>query len=385
MCGHGCPAEDPVLAEALSPWWDIRFTARMWNDMCKKIGSRWQLAFQAVVSNGRVHYRECSLQHAGETGDVEMLLDLVLGLARVVGFPDVIFNFNVGDQPFTDKVYWSSVPQFHWVLAKGHWTIPFPTPMELKSFLTNDLGDRDNVMANQRPWQSRKAKVFWRGTLSIPDHTPFELLQGTPRIRLMRLSKQRPDLFDVGLTSLDPAVQDFFTHQQVEWMSRFFNDHKAPHADFKDTLPQYKFVLNVAAVLSSWRVVELLSSGAVLLMQENSDLDLQHARLEPWVHYVPVRNDLSDLIERVDYLIAHDMEAQSIAKAGFDFFLANVTRSNTACYVWRAIRSIAGNTDLKQGSIEKLLRRESANWIEVTQSSSEAFLGSRLAIRRKEL
>ena len=44
-------------------------------------------------------------------------------------------------------------------------------------------------------------------------------------------------------------------------------------------------------------------------------MDLLHARLVPWVHYVPVRNDLSDLVGLVERMRGDDAAAERIAKA----------------------------------------------------------------------
>lgn len=139
-----------------------------------------------------------------------MVLGVVSDLANVVGLPDVVFNFNIGDQPFTDKVYWTAVPQIHWVVAKGHWTIPFPTPRHLRALEQDQLGDNARLDRHHVQWDRRVAKIFWRGTYSIPDHTPFSLLSATPRMRLMRLGSERPDLFDIGVIGFDSVMESFF-------------------------------------------------------------------------------------------------------------------------------------------------------------------------------
>ena len=38
--------------------------------------------------------------------------------------------------------------------------------------------------------------------------------------------------------------------------------------------------------------------------------------LEPWVHYVPLNEDLSDVEEKMKWVIDHDEEAQMIAERG---------------------------------------------------------------------
>jgi hypothetical protein len=40
--------------------------------------------------------------------------------------------------------------------------------------------------------------------------------------------------------------------------------------------------------------------------------------LVPMVNYVPIKYDLSDLVEKLDWLVSHDEEAQRIALASKD-------------------------------------------------------------------
>lgn len=194
----------------------------------------------------------------------------------------------------------------------------------------------------------------------------------------MRLARVRPELFDVGLTGVDREIWKFFSKEQSAQIERSID--VVPRVDMAETLPKYKFVLSVAAVLSSWRLTEMFPSGAVIFLQQNSDMDLLHAQMTPWVHYVPVRNDLSDVIERIEYMIAHDDEAQRMAAASFAFFQANVTRSRTMCYLWRTLRSIAANSDLVKVSPEEMLRSQRRlGWMEVRKSKSVEYLKEHLA------
>jgi len=43
--------------------------------------------------------------------------------------------------------------------------------------------------------------------------------------------------------------------------------------------------------------------------------------LVPWVHYVPVKNDLSDLISNIKWLRENDSKAKEIAKNGRALFV----------------------------------------------------------------
>ncbi|KAL7531968.1 hypothetical protein ACHAWF_003976 [Thalassiosira exigua] len=65
--------------------------------------------------------------------------------------------------------------------------------------------------------------------------------------------------------------------------------------------------------------VEKLALPGALFHHVTPAKDWYHDRLEPWVHYVPVRQDLSDLREKYDWAESHPDEARRIAEAGTAF------------------------------------------------------------------
>ena len=61
----------------------------------------------------------------------------------------------------------------------------------------------------------------------------------------------------------------------------------------------------------------LLSGSCVLRVEsEGGFRQWYYDALKPFVHYVPVRADLSDMDERVAWVLAHDDEARAIGAAG---------------------------------------------------------------------
>jgi hypothetical protein len=62
-----------------------------------------------------------------------------------------------------------------------------------------------------------------------------------------------------------------------------------------------------------------LASGAVVLKYFTQGFPFYHSALEPWVHYVPLKKDLSDLLETLRWLKANDDRARQIGDAGRAF------------------------------------------------------------------
>lgn len=57
-------------------------------------------------------------------------------------------------------------------------------------------------------------------------------------------------------------------------------------------------------------------SGVVSLKVDSTKIEYFYSNLEPWVHYVPIKSDFSDLLEKVEWLRNNDDKAKEIAKNG---------------------------------------------------------------------
>ena len=60
----------------------------------------------------------------------------------------------------------------------------------------------------------------------------------------------------------------------------------------------------------------ILLSNCVPIIVESSYKPLYFESWEPWVHYVPVKKDLSDLLENIKWLQNNDKNAKFIAENG---------------------------------------------------------------------
>ncbi|CAK0899702.1 unnamed protein product [Prorocentrum cordatum] len=135
--------------------------------------------------------------------------------------------------------------------------------------------------------------------------------------------------------------------------------------------PRYRYLVNVAAVVSAWRLTELLASGSVLLLQEDSSRELIYEWLTPWEHFVPVSSGLSDLVAKVQWLESHQAEARAIAERGYRHFVARVRRQDTYCYLWQALRAMAAAQEPTRPPKEPdMLRKQ--GWSEVKPASVAA-------------
>ena len=76
-------------------------------------------------------------------------------------------------------------------------------------------------------------------------------------------------------------------------------------------------MITIDGNVSSWaRGPNILYSDSVPIVVESSNTPLYQKHWIPWVHFVPVKSDLSDLISVIHWLQTNDSIAQKIASNG---------------------------------------------------------------------
>ncbi|XP_055334150.1 LOW QUALITY PROTEIN: protein O-glucosyltransferase 2-like [Paramacrobiotus metropolitanus] len=263
-----------------------------------------------MIKNQRL-YKKCFGEHVG----FAMFMDqLILLLLRRTKLPDVEFVVNLGDYPLSAKYRkGNKMPVFSWCGADDHYDIVMPTYDVTESSLhAMDRVSLDmlSVQATQTPvWQEKIPKAFWRGRDAREE-----------RLKLVQLGRNNSDLIDAGLTH-------FF----------FFRDQESlygptvPSVNFFQFF-QYKYQLNLDGTVAAYRFPYLLAGDSLVFKQESAYYEHFYHDLQPWTHYIPVRRDLDDLVEQLQWARSHDEEAQRIAKRGSDYARENLLPVNVFCY-----------------------------------------------------
>lgn len=159
-CDLQCVEHEQVLEDSFEHWWDHQLPWTALFQICERIHDRASHAYVGTILNKRVFYRCCVHECEASplldgVSEVDFLLSLVAELATHGDLPNMVFLFNTGDQPFSDKAYWSPIPQFHWVRSSGHWTVPLPNPFHLKALWGNvgqkDCREKDKISTSVLP------------------------------------------------------------------------------------------------------------------------------------------------------------------------------------------------------------------------------------------
>lgn len=95
---------------------------------------------------------------------------------------------------------------------------------------------------------------------------------------------------------------------------------------------QYKYQVNLDGTVAAYRLPYLLAGGSLVLKQDSEYYEHFYGDLSPWKHYVPVKRDLSDLVDRVVWARENDEEAHKIAKAGEMYATNHLLPQHIFCY-----------------------------------------------------
>lgn len=129
-------------------------------------------------------------------------------------------------------------------------------------------------------------KVFWIGNV------------GTHYTRniLMFIANQRPDLFDcISMT----------------WNENGSNIEPTKFVSLKDHT-KYKYLIDIQGRGYSGRLKNFLSMNRIIFVQQRKYWDISTIKLKEWEHYIPINENLSDLVEKIEWAENHPKECEVI-------------------------------------------------------------------------
>ncbi|XP_040832833.1 protein O-glucosyltransferase 3 isoform X3 [Ochotona curzoniae] len=157
----------------------------------------------------------------------------------------------------------------------------------------------------------------WQKTLSCPTEEPqiAKDFASFPSINLQQMLKEIPKRFGdergavVHYTILD---------------NRIYRRSLGKYTDFKmfsdeillSLARKYKYQVNVDGTVAAYRYPYLMLGDSLVLKQDSPYYEHFYMALKPWKHYVPIKRNLSDVLEKVKWAKENDEEAEKIAKAG---------------------------------------------------------------------
>lgn len=199
------------------------------------------------------------------------------------------------------------------------------------------LAERHQVLQNRNietdkvSWDEKKPSLIWRGSTAQSNNGIAVMTEDNlslfSRVRICELSQQFPNKIDAKFTvyykeaAYLPYLQEFKADlmsydDQVNYKYHIFLDgYTAPFSN------------------SGWKFF----SNSLVFKPTSNWIQWYYNALIPNVHYVPVKEDLGDLITKLDHYIADDNAAQKIARNAHKFATTHLTLTHDLTYLYLLI------------------------------------------------
>ena len=160
-------------------------------------------------------------------------------------------------------------------------------------------------------WTSRSDVVAWRG--SVTGDNMIAAPQDLPRIRLALACRDMPNT-DVGLIGVHSTMNN---GRPPGLLDDFVNAHALRRDRWNmEDFGRYRFAIDIDGHANAWGFLEKLIVGCCVLKVESPFEQWFYNRIKPWRHYVPIRSDLSNLHEIMEWCFANEAQCRWIADNG---------------------------------------------------------------------
>ena len=237
------------------------------------------------------------------------------------------------EQPLVSHEYPLYVPILSSCTGEGFADIPIPTMDDWTRVMFKKnihFAMSKRVIATQdefkTPWNKKRELAVFRGSstgIGYDEHTNI-------RIKLCRQFENHP-YCNVGITSWNTR------HRKISGDSKLHVPDTCGLSLSKSMTMEeqstYKYIIHVQGHVQAFRLSIELAMNSVILLVESKYKLWYESLLKPWVHYVPVSSDLSDLDERIQWCLANDSECQKIAKQARLFYDTYLSKKGTLEYL----------------------------------------------------
>lgn len=200
-----------------------------------------------------------------------------------------------------------------------------------------DVAESDDVVAD---WNDKKSMAIFRGSIvgAGPD------ARTNPRLKAVLLGEKYPTYLDIGITKWndDVVLRKYEFYETVRSLDLSEITDRRIAASLEENLRSaYKYILNIPADAASFALPYELSSGSVVLLTQSRWTLWINRFLKPFIHYVPVREDLSDLIEKIQWCRDNDSTCREIALSAKQFYDAYLDKNGVLDYLQETLHRVS--------------------------------------------
>lgn len=200
--------------------------------------------------------------------------------------------------------------------------IPIPLPWDIR-YIFDDILFPDiscefiNKKKLEFQWKNKTNKLCFRGYLIGNGNDA----KTNMRIKAYEIGLTNPEIFDIGILDFKKQLKKNFNQSLIIFQTKYFSNTLN---DYEQSF--YKYILILEGHFASSSISFRLHMKSCILLQESENKVWFSDLLIPFKHYVPIRNDLSDLVEKTNWCMKNDKKCEKIALNGYKIIKKILTK-----------------------------------------------------------
>lgn len=284
-------------------------------------------------------------------------LDLIRGLnlpngVFLLNLTDAVILRNDGKSPFTmvtgktdlgEYDYTKHIPILSISGQRNYLDVPIPNYDDVMFVLKNPSKYGAGAASDPDPsyvtkWEDKSyEKAVFRGGPTGCGYTEKTNMR-------IKLAKMRSSLLDAKLTNKDGNTVD---SKAIKYDPKYglgsMNTNIGMSGNFLTMADQskYKYIIHVDGNVNAYRLLATMLTGSLILRVTSQYTSWVDHMLQHKVHYVPVKADLSDLLDVIRWCKKNDEKCQEIARNGMEFARSILSKKNIQSYLQNALWSLS--------------------------------------------
>ena len=304
-------------------------------------------------------------------------LDLVRGLnlpngVFILNLTDAVILRNDGKSPFTmvtgktdlgEHDFTKHIPILSISGQRNYLDIPIPNYDDVMFVLKNPSKYGAGAAADPDPgyvtnWEDKPyEKAVFRGGPTGCGYTEKTNMR-------IKLAKMKSSLLDAKLTNKDGNTVD---SKAIKFDPKYglgsMNTNIGMSGNFLTMADQskYKYIIHVDGNVNAYRLLATMLTGSLILRVTSQYTSWVDHMLQHKVHYIPVKADLSDLLDVIRWCKKNDDKCREIAKNGMEFARSILSKKNIQSYLQNMLWSLSEKrmvTVLDEKVTEKLRKTQ---------------------------
>ena len=252
------------------------------------------------------------------------------------------------DQPLLSHNYNQYSPILSMVTTDEYSDIPIPTGDDWSriggyegKFFGDDCNSFPTIDKFNIKWKDKKPTAVFRGAstgcgVTIDTNVRLKLAY----ISANTLPDEQGPLLDAGISKWQLRPRKLKGEKYLQTIDIPDMNKKGINiASFLTPLQQcsYKYLVHVDGHVSAFRLSLEMSMGCCILLADSKYRLWFRSLMKPMVEYVPIKADLSDLIERIQWCRKNDKVCKKIAKNAKNFYLKYLQKDGVLDYLQKII------------------------------------------------